>query len=103
MWIKKFSVLLCLSACLSACDRHDYVTWHCKKDPANSEEKPLRIILEGSTMKLPDQNYQYCGSLGTDSYFDTQCSKETSESAIRFTPKTGAWSRGSENLSCTPL
>lgn len=61
------------------------------------------MILDGSTMKLPDQNYQYCGSLGADSYFDAQCNKETSESVIRFTPITGAWNKGSESLSCTSL
>jgi len=88
---------------LTACDRNDYVTWHCKVDPSNADEKPLRMILEGSSMKVADQVYNYCGSLGSESYFDTQCSGDAAQSAISFTPKTGLWKRGSEIFNCMPL
>lgn len=88
---------------LAACDRNDYVTWHCKVDTANVEEKPLRMILKGSTMTMGNQVYNYCGSLGPQSYFDTNCSGKADQSAITFTSKTGAMINGTQTLNCVSL
>jgi hypothetical protein len=103
MILKRLPILLLLSMTLTACDRNDYVTWHCKVDPSNTNEKPLRIILEGSSMKVADQLYSYCGSLGAESYFDTHCSGNAEQSVISFAPKTGLWKKDGTTLNCMPL
>ncbi|MFM6921817.1 MAG: hypothetical protein ACKOXZ_03680, partial [Polynucleobacter victoriensis] len=72
---------------ITACDRNDYVTWHCKVDATNLDEKPLTMILEGSTMKVSQQTYNYCGSLGPTSYFDLNCC-----SSCKFVEKPSWWS-----------
>jgi hypothetical protein len=103
MFLKKLPIYLLVSLAITACDRNDYVTWHCKKDPSNSDEKPLTMILEGSSMKLYQLNYNFCGSLGPVSYFDLNCSGKAEQSAISFIPKTGAWTKGNEALQCQSL
>ena len=54
-------------------------------------------------MKLNQLNYNFCGSLGPVSYFDLNCSGKAEQSAISFTPKTGAWTKGNETLQCQAL
>ena len=103
MFLKRLPIFLLLSMSLAACDRNDYVTWHCKVDPTNVEEKPLRMILKGSIMTVGEQIYNYCGSLGPQSYFDINCSGKADQSVITFTSKTGAWKKGDETLSCVSL
>jgi len=94
---------LLLSMTLMACDRNDYVTWHCKVNSSDLNEKPMRMILAGSSMTIANQVYNYCGSLGSQSYFDTNCSGAAEQSAISFVPKTGLWKRAGEILTCMPL
>ena len=54
-------------------------------------------------MTVGEQIYNYCGSLGPQSYFDINCSGKADQSAITFTSKTGAWKKGDETLSCVSL
>jgi hypothetical protein len=103
MLLKKLPIYLLLSVAITACDRNDYVTWHCKVDANNLDEKPLTMILEGSTMKVSQQTYNYCGSLGPTSYFDLNCSGYADQSAISFISKTGTWKKGDDTLSCVSL
>ncbi len=106
MFSQKISVYLLIlftSLGLIACDRNDYVTWHCKIDLNQTDEKPLTMILEGSSMKLQDKTYHYCGSLGTISYFDLNCSGSAAQSAISFIPKTGILKRSDQVLHCISL
>ncbi|MBU3599111.1 hypothetical protein ICN28_01100 [Polynucleobacter sp. 30F-ANTBAC] len=103
MFLKKLPLLMLLPLALSGCDRNDYVTWHCKVDPSNHDEKPLRMILEGSTMSIDQHIYKFCGSLGPQSYFDLNCSGKADNSAITFSSKTGIWTKGPQTLSCVSL
>lgn len=103
MFLKKLPLLILLSLFLLGCDRNDYVTWHCKVDSTNSEEKPLRMILEGSIMTVGKDQYNFCGSLGPISYFDLNCSGTAEKSAIAFSSKTGTWIKSNQTLSCVSL
>jgi hypothetical protein len=103
MSIKKLSIFFCLLVTLSACDRNDYVTWQCKIDPQNMDEKPITMILEGATMKMNQQTYNFCGSLGPSSYFDLNCLGKAEQSSIRFISKSGTWIKGDQTLSCVSL
>jgi len=94
---------LLVLATLASCDRNDYVTWRCKVDLTNLDEKPMAMILEGASMKIRGQIYNYCGSLGTQSYFDLNCSGDAAQSAITFISKTGTWKKGDEILNCVSL
>jgi hypothetical protein len=54
-------------------------------------------------MRLNQLNYNFCGSLGSTSYFDLNCTGKAEQSAISFIPKTGAWAKGNETLQCQAL
>jgi hypothetical protein len=103
MFLKKLPLLILLPFILLGCDRNDYVTWHCKVDPSNADEKPLQMILEGSIMRVDKAQYNFCGSLGPTSYFDLNCSGTAERSAISFSSKTGTWIKGAQTLSCVSL
>ena len=85
----KISVLLSFVSCLvfsmTACSRHDYTTWHCSSDATPK----LSMVLDGSQMRINQETFLFCGSLGPKSYFSRSCSAQTQDAPIRFTPSQG--------------
>ena len=72
---------------LTGCDRRDYVTWKCQ--PSSSTEKHFTMILEGSNLKIDQNQYRYCGSLGPISYFHQECPPIINQSKFVFEQKLG--------------
>lgn len=72
---------------LLGCDRKDYVTWKCHSQ--ETDKATLTMIIDGSNLKILQQSYKFCGSLGLDSYFDRACPATPQQSQLRFNQKTG--------------
>jgi hypothetical protein len=54
-------------------------------------------------MELQGNTFDYCGSLGNQSYFDQKCSAQTNQSSITFTPSTGQLLNKDQELQCAAL
>lgn len=82
-----FSITLAISLLgLMACGRDTYTTWSCK----NFESKKLTMILNKAQMQFHSIEFNYCGSLGSSSYFDPHCPTQIQDSSIVFIPSSGA-------------
>lgn len=86
---------------LSACDRHNYVTWHCKGLSANQEQ--FTMVLDGSIMRLKSGDLKFCGSLGNSSFFDVTCPSSLEKSKILFIQKKGDLIEGMNAFKCSEL
>lgn len=72
---------------LTGCDRRDYVTWKCQTSSTN--EKNFTMILDGSNLKIGQNQYRYCGSLGPITYFNQECPPIINQSEFIFEQKLG--------------
>jgi hypothetical protein len=90
-------VLLFLGLC--ACERETYTSWSCN----SQTETKIPMVLREAQMELQGNTFNYCGSLGNQSYFDQKCSAETNQSSITFTPSTGLLVNKGQELQCAAL
>jgi hypothetical protein len=84
---------------LCACERDTYTTWNCST-PA---EAKIPMVLKKAQMKFKGAHSDYCGSLGTQSYFAPKCSAQTEQSPIIFTPSSGLLINDGQEYQCTAL
>jgi len=89
--------LLCLS--LTACERDNYTTWSCK----NFEGERLTMVLKKAQMQFHGIQFNYCGSLGTSSYFDLHCPAPIEDSSNVFVPSSGTLFYKSKQYQCDAL
>ncbi len=61
------------------------------------------MVLRKAKMELRDEQLNYCGSLGNQSYFDAKCPIQTSDSSTIFTPSTGALVSKGQTIQCSAL
>ena len=97
--IANIFLALLISSLLSACDRHDYTTWHC----TNKISKKITMVLDGPQIELNQQTYNFCGSLGNQSFFSLVCRANLQESTVLFSSKTGELLFEDEKFQCTVL
>jgi hypothetical protein len=84
---------------LSACEREAYTTWSC-----NSPSEPkISMVLRKAQMEFKGEVLDYCGSLGTQSYFDEKCSGQTNQSKTVFSPSSGLLLINGQEFQCTAL
>jgi len=54
-------------------------------------------------MEFKDLKFDYCGSLGKQSYFDQKCPALTQESTYTFTPSSGSLISKEQEYQCSEL
>ena len=84
---------------LCACERETYTTWKCH----NSTENKISMVLRKAKMEFKGDQFDYCGSLGNQSYFDKKCPALTKESATKFTPSSGLLLSRGQEYQCVAL
>jgi hypothetical protein len=96
-----FRLLACVAIFfgLCACERETYTSWSCN----SQTETKIPMVLRKAQMELQGNTFDYCGSLGNQSYFDQKCSAETNQSSITFTPSTGLLVNKGQELQCAAL
>ncbi|BDW10720.1 hypothetical protein PSHI8_08020 [Polynucleobacter sp. SHI8] len=97
----KITCLVIALITLWGCDRRDYVTWKCQ--PSSPTEKHFTMILEGSNLKIDQNQYSYCGSLGPVSYFNQECPPIIDRSEFVFEQKLGILMIKGVRYQCNPL
>ena len=61
------------------------------------------MVLRKAQMELQGNTFDYCGSLGNQSYFDQKCPAQTNQSNITFMPSTGLLVFKGRELQCAAL
>jgi hypothetical protein len=84
---------------LCACERETYTSWSCN----SQTETKVPMVLRKAQMEIQGNTFDYCGSLGNQSYFDHKCSAQTNQSSITFTPSTGLLLNKDQELHCAAL
>jgi hypothetical protein len=84
---------------LVGCGRETYTTWSCN-DSAGSKSI---MVLKEAQMLFQDQQYDYCGSLGPQIYFDLKCSTQTKDTSKIFTPSSGKLISNTQEFQCNAL
>jgi hypothetical protein len=81
------------------CERETYTTWSCI-DSAGSKSP---MVLRKAQMQFLDRQYDYCGSLGPQSYFDLKCPTQIQDSSNVFTPSLGKLMSSGNEFQCNAL
>ncbi len=97
----KITTFLIIFVALAGCDRRDYVTWKCQ--PSSINEKSFTMILDGSNLKIDQNQYRFCGSLGPISYFSQECPSNIIQSEFIFEQKLGILIRKGIRFECNAL
>jgi len=61
------------------------------------------MVLRKAQMEFKGAVLDYCGSLGTQSYFDEKCSGQTNQSKTVFSPSSGLLLINGQEFQCTAL
>ncbi len=61
------------------------------------------MVLKKSQMQFQDHQYDYCGSLGPQSYFDSKCPVDIKDSSKIFAPSTGFLISDTTSFQCDAL
>jgi hypothetical protein len=61
------------------------------------------MVLIKAQMQFQDRQYDYCGSLGPQSYFDLKCPMEIKDSNIIFSASTGLLISDTTQFQCNAL
>ena len=99
MFMYKTITLVILSIGLIACERETYTTWSCL-DGSGSKST---MVLKKAQMLFQDQQYDYCGSLGPQSYFDLKCPAQIQDASKIFTPSSGKLISNTQEFQCNAL
>jgi len=97
--LRPFCALFVLLALLAGCDRDTYTTWSCKD--TKGEKSPM--ILKQAQMQFQDRQYDYCGSLGPQTYFDMKCPVQIQDASNVFTPGSGKLISNTQEFQCNAL
>ena len=84
---------------ISACERDSYTSWNCN----TSGELKIPMVLRKAQMEFKGAKFDYCGSLGTQSYFDQKCPAHIEQSSFVFTPSTGLLRGKGQEFNCVAL
>jgi hypothetical protein len=95
--LSSFSILTLLA--MSGCDRDTYTTWSC----IDSGGSKSTMVLKKAQMQFQDRQYDYCGSLGPQSYFDMKCPAQIQESNYSLTPGSGKMVSSTNEFQCNAL
>jgi hypothetical protein len=90
---------LCLALGLLACEREVYTSWNC----SSAAEAKIPMVLRKAQMEFKDAKFNYCGSLGSQSYFDIKCPALTEQSNTIFTPASGLLVNAGQEYQCSAL
>ena len=91
------SILILIGIC--ACERDSYTSWNCH----SQGESKIPMVLRRAQMEFKGGRFDYCGSLGTQSYFDQKCPAHIEESSFVFTPSTGLLKSNEQTFNCIAL
>ncbi|CAM3795546.1 hypothetical protein [Polynucleobacter arcticus] len=92
-------VLLVPLILLTGCDRDAYTTWSCK----DAKGEKSSMIIKKAQMQFQDRQYDYCGSLGPQTYFDLKCPLQTQDASNIFTPGSGKLISNTQEFQCNAL
>ena len=84
---------------ICACERDSYTTWSC----STTEESKIAMVLRKAQMEFKGAKYDYCGSLGPQSYFDQKCPAQIEQSIFVFTRASGLLRGDGQEYSCVAL
>ena len=84
---------------LIACERETYTSWTCQ----SSSETKIPMVLRKAQMEFQEAKWNYCGSLGNQSYFDQNCQVQITQSQIVFTPSSGTLILRQQEFQCKVL
>lgn len=96
---RRLLIILSLLLGLTACERNNYTTWICK----NVAGEKSTMIIKKAQMQFQDREFDYCGSLGPNSYFDLKCLLLIQDASKRFTPSTGQLISDGNEYQCNAL
>ena len=83
---------------LVACERETYTSWNCQ----SADEAKFPMVLRKAQMEFQGVQLKYCGSLGNQSLFDSDCTNQTKQSTT-FSPNTGLLVQQSKEYQCIAL
>jgi hypothetical protein len=84
---------------LVACGRDTYTTWSCI-DSAGSKST---MVLKKAQMQFEDRQYDYCGSLGPQSYFDLKCPEQIQAASTSLVTGSGKLISNVNEFQCNAL
>lgn len=61
------------------------------------------MVLRKAQMEFKGNKFDYCGSLGTQSYFDQKCPAQIEQSSFVFTPSSGLLRAKEQEFNCVAL
>ncbi|MBU3620807.1 hypothetical protein [Polynucleobacter sp. CS-Odin-A6] len=96
--MNKVITCLILSCGLIGCGQ-DYTTWSC----SNSPDSKFTMVLKKAVMQFQDRQYDYCGSLGPQSYFDAKCTVRIQDASHVFTTDSGKLVSNGKEFQCNAL
>ncbi len=99
--IIKVCIPLVIILTVQACDRRDYVTLQCIVE--NSPASKITMILEGPSLKMDQATFNYCGSIGPNSYFDKVCQTSPNNALITFNQTQGKLVMNQQVFQCQSL
>jgi len=91
------SISILIGIC--ACERDSYTSWNCH----SQGEPKTPMVLRKAQMEFKGSRFDYCGSLGTQSYFDQKCPAHIEQSSFVFTPSTGLLKSHEQTFNCIAL
>jgi hypothetical protein len=83
---------------LTGCGQ-DYTTFSCSNGP----DTKFPMVIKRASMLFQDQQYDYCGSLGPQSYFDMKCTVQIQDASNIFTNSTGKLISNGKEFQCNAL
>ena len=92
-----FVLILSISIC--ACGQETYTTWSCKDGTGST----VPMILKKAQMQFQGLEYDYCGSLGPQSYFELKCTVQIQNASNVFTTDTGKLISNGKEFQCNAL
>jgi hypothetical protein len=97
--MNKAMAYLILSFGLTGCGQDTYTTWSCSD--VSGSKTPM--VIKKAQMQFQDRQYDYCGSLGPQSYFDLKCSVQIQDASNVFTTSSGKLISNSKEFQCNAL
>jgi len=83
---------------LTGCGQ-DYTTFSCSNGP----DTKLPMVIKKAEMVFQDRQYDYCGSLGQQSYFNVKCTIQIQDASHIFTASTGKLISNGKEFQCNAL
>jgi hypothetical protein len=92
-------VALIILASLLGCERDSYTTWSCN----SVTEIKIPMVLRKAQMEFKGMKLDYCGSLGTKSFFNQKCPALIEQSSVIFSPASGLLVDHGQEFQCHAL